>query len=280
MMDETTNRTLFRSSREDRFLPLALAVFWILSIPLWWVLASPASGPLAWAATVLSLAVAVPFAVRWHRARQSVAWAGDGLVFIRGRRSRTVDLASLTEAEVRPSSAVTRLRAGRRVFALSHRLVGAEQILGYLRLGRPDLFSSPEAPLRFRASPVSAVLVTALALAAGAAAWRTWAWAPGLSAAFALGAVLALVRLLFFLPRAYAFEPGQLRVAYWLGSRTRGRPATIREDAYAAAGAVFFRMRLDYPRRRPVVLDEGHLRDPLRPRASEVVRCLSAAEPS
>ena len=277
-MDETTNQTLFRSSREDRWIPLGLALLWGLTVPLWWFFPLGPGSHLAWGASAFGLAAGFLFARRWWRARQTVTWGDDRLVLTRGRRSTTVILAQLTAIDVRPASRWTRLRTPSRTWKISHRLLGTDELLFRLRLVRPDLFSGDPSQLRFRASSVEAGFILTLALASVVAAWRVGPFVPALAVVFVLGALVALVRVLVFLPRRFVVEPGRLRVSFWVGHRDRGRPLAFREDAYAAGGAVFFRMVLDYPRGK-VVLDEGHLVDPLRPRAGEVVRLLETPVP-
>lgn len=275
MTDETIVPARYRTGRGDRSIPLALGLVLAGSAPLlgWW------AGPLFWpwglaAAAAAGLGAAGAL-VKWWSARGTVLWSEtEGKIeFRRGKRSRTVDVASLIRVEVTPSSARARLwtEAGRH--RLSLRLVRAEVLLEKLRQLRPDLFPQPEDRLVLRRSSTPAVLQVLLAAGTGAAGLILSGWQPAVGLFFWAAAAYVTVRVLFFIPRAYELSPGVLTTRYWLRSRKWSQLQSIREEGYAAGGAVFFRMVLEYGPWK-VVLDEGQLRDPLRPRASLVIRLL------
>lgn len=270
MMDETTKPLPFRTGRGDRGIPLFLSLLLLVSVPLWWWAAGPAfPGPAA-GASALALGAALVGLARWRSALGSVSWEPDPdrLVFRRGRKVRTLFLADLTGVRVRPASVRTDLTAGLRKFRISHRLVRCEALLDRIRSSRPDLFPGPGETLRLRASAVEGLFTLALALASALAAGAVWSWSLPVAGVFVLGAVLALGRVLF-LPRAFTVGAGSLRVDRILGRRTWGRPRDLVHETHSAGGAVFYRIRLAYGR-RTLVLDEGHLTDPLRPWAGWV----------
>jgi hypothetical protein len=199
-----------------------------------------------------------------------VLWAGDLLEFRRGSRILTLDPDALTRIDVRPSSVRTRLEAGPHRWRLSHRLVRVDDLLDRLRLRRPDLFPEPGDELVYRTSAASALFQVALAAGTAGAGVALTGWLPWLGYFFFFAAVYAFFRVLVFIPRGYLVKSGSLTVLYWLRKKTWPRPQAVREDAYAAGGAVFFRMRFVFGQ-RSVVLDEGQLLAPLRPRAGWIV---------
>jgi len=235
-----------------------------------------ASGPYLWpwgaaALAVVAVGVAACFA-RWWQARETVAW-GEAVEFRRGSRVLALHPDALTAVDVRPAAVWTRLHAGPHRWTLSHRLVGAEELLGRLRLRRPDLFAEPGEALRLRVSSVAAVFQVVLAAGAAGAGWVLLPWLAWLGLGFEAAAAFALLRVVWYIPRLYVVGQGRLTVVYWLRRRVWGRPDTVREDAYAAGGAVFFKLHLGYSS-RAVVLDEGQLNDPLRPHAGWITRKL------
>ena len=127
----------------------------------------------------------------------------------------------------------------------------------------------PDGPLVLSVSSTAAVFQAALALGTAAAAWLLAPWQPWLGWALGASAALALFRVFWYIPRSYEVSQGTLTVRYGLRRRRWSHPRSIREDAYAAGGAVFFRMRLAFGA-RAVVLDEGQLRQPLRPLANQI----------
>jgi len=274
MRDDTIAPALYKTGQGDRAIPLTLALGGVVTVPLvlW------AAGPFWWpwgvvSAVVVALASMASLA-RWWQALETVVWSEGLLEFRRGNRVLTLNSSALTQVEVRPCAVHTRLRAGPHRWRLSHRLVRVEDLLDQLRLARPDLFAEAGDELSWRTSAVGSVFQTALGLATGLAAWLVAEWAPPLALVFAASAALALVRLFWSIPRAYTIREGSLTVHYLLRRKRWGRPRSIREDAYAASGAVFYRMRLMFGS-RSVVLDEGHLVRPLRPWADRVVAALS-----
>ena len=274
MLDDTIAPTRYRTGQGDRAIPLGLAVLGLLALPvLAWV-----SGPYLWpwgvAALLLALAGTVAALRRWWQARQTVSWGERALEFRRGNRLLTLDPEALTGVDVRPAAVRTLLEAGPFRWKLSHRLVRAEELLVRLRLRRPDLFAEPDGVLKLRASAVSAVFQLILAVGAAGAGLALSTWQPWLGIGFVVASVYAVFRVLWYIPRLYEIRPGTLIVSYWLRRRIWLRPDAIREDSYAAGGAVFFRLHLDFGP-RAVVLDEGQLNDPLRPQAAWITRQLS-----
>ena len=274
MLDDTIAPTRYRTGQGDRAIPLGLALLGLLTLPfLGWV-----SGVYLWpwgvGAILLVLAGTAAAFGRWWQARETVTWGERVLEFRRGNRLLTLDPDALTRIDVRPAAVKTRLEAGAERWKLSHRLVRAEELLGRLRRRRPDLFADPGVVLRLHASPVSSVFQLLLAAGAAVAGWALWFWQPWLGICFEIAALYALFRVFWYIPRSYEVEAGRLTVFYWLRRRGWHRPDAIREDSYAAGGAVFFRLHLDFGP-RTVVLDEGQLNDALRPQAAWIARQLS-----
>lgn len=276
VIDETIARTTFyRTGRGDRSIPLFLALLLLLCAPLFVVVAGPFAWPWGWGAALSSAVGAMASLVRWWRARRVVVWleADRALEVRSGRRRRLVPWDSFTKIDSRPSAVRTLLWCGRTPIRLSHRLVRVDELLERLRQRRPDLSPPFSDRLVFRRSLVVAGFQTGFALTTAVAGALMTPWQPWLGGLFAGASLYILLRILFFVPRAYVVTPGHLTTLYWLRRRSWGRPYTVREDGYAAGGAVFFRMVLDYGRWK-VALDEGHLRSPLRPLAGHVVHLL------
>jgi hypothetical protein len=206
---------------------------------------------------------------RWWRALETVSWVDGRLEFRRGTTVLTLDPDALTEIDSCPSAVRTRLRAGPHLWTLSHRLVRVDELLERLRNRRPDLFAAPEGPVVLTVSVTTAVFQAVLALGTAGAGWLLAPWQPWLGGALAAAAAFALFRVFWYIPRGYTVSEGSLTVRYALRRRVWPRPRSIREDAYAAGGAVFFRMRLAFGP-RSVVLDEGQLLQPLRPLADRI----------
>jgi hypothetical protein len=137
------------------------------------------------------------------------------------------------------------------------------------------LFAQTSQRIVLRRSEASAALQGLLALGTGVAGFILGGWEVWVGAFFGVAAVYVLARILFFIPRSFAVEPGAVTTQYWWRRKQWGRPEGIREDGYAAGGAVFFRMVLDYGSWK-VVFDEGQLLDPLRPVAGAIVHLLSS----
>lgn len=279
--DETiASATFYRTGRGDRSIPLFLALTLLFSGPLLVYVSGSFSWPWGWGSALLVTAGAAVSAVRWWRAHRVVVWQEDAqaLEFRSGQRRRVVPWASLTRIDTRPSAVRTRLWCGSTCFALSHRLVRADELLDRLRQRRPDLAPSASERLVFRRSSVVALFQTGFALLTAVAGALMVPWQPWVAGVFGVSALYIWLRILFFVPRAYVVTPGRLTTRYWLRQRTWGRPQAVREDGYAAGGAVFFRMVLDYGRWK-VTLDEGHLTTPLRPLAGAVVHHLLGPRP-
>jgi hypothetical protein len=259
----------YRRSLAERLTNLTLAVLFAVLAAVLTAFAGPfwiSYG--AWACAV-SLALAAVFAFRWAASHDSVSWvedeAGDRIVWRVWWRQRSLAVAALTEVRVVPCDLQTRLSAGKVRLVLSHKFLRFEDLLDRLRLSRPDLFPSPGDSLRLRTTPVGmlSLLIFAAGTAGAGALLGTWvAW---LAPLFFVVALVPLVRIVFFYPLEYRVVPGKVIVRYLARKRileTRHLRAQ-RQDAYAAAGAVFFLLRLEFPGQN-IVLDEGHLRDPLR----------------
>jgi hypothetical protein len=277
MSDETIEVILYRTGRVDRLVALGLGLLLAACLPLlWWV-----SGPFLWpwggGALFLAGLGAISALAWWWKALGTVCWVPgtESLEFRRGRRVRNLDLSALTRVEVRPSSVVTRLEAGGKVFRISHRLVRAEDLLDRLRRRRPDLFDVPGPQETFRVSSVGLVMTVFLALVTAGTGVLLADWKSAVGWVFFGGAGLTLGRALFFIPRAFVVGRGFLTEVFWLRRRTWRVPSSHQESLYAAGGAAFFRLRFDFGPRQ-VVLDEGSLLDPLRPRAGWVVQQLDS----
>ena len=206
--------------------------------------------------------------VRWWSARESVHWveASLQLEFRRGQRVIRLFVEDLTRIHTNPSAARTQLVAGKKTYWLSHKLIGVERLLDYLRKHRSDLVPVP-GRLQLHVSWARPLSMVLLAVGTAWTGLLLFEWTPWIGVVFGVGAGLLMLRILFFLPRAYLVEPQRLRVQYWLRWRTRRGSPSIWYESYAAGGAEFFRMRLKYGRTE-VNLDEGHLRDSLRPWAT------------
>lgn len=281
MQDETIAPTLYRTGRGDRSVPLVLGTFLALAAPaLGWF-----SGPFFWSwglpMTAVALLGAGAFLRRWRLSSRSVLWdeTRGCLQFRSGSRVRTLPWSELTRVVVSPSSVRTQLWAGKSRYVLSHRLVRAEVLLDKLRSQRPDLFPNRVEPLVFHRSSISAVLQGLLALGTGGTGVLLWPWQPWLAGLFLVAAAYVVTRVFFFIPRRFEIQSSGLTTRYWLRRRTWGRPRSLREDGYAAGGAVFFRMTLDYGPSR-VVLDDGQLLESLRPQAGQIVHLLCGPIPS
>jgi len=274
MKDETIAPIRYRTARGDRVIPLVLGLSGVASGPLLAWGAGPFLWPWGAAAVFLAGLAAVVALRRWWTARETVVWSGSSLELRRGNRGVILDADALTRVDVRPSSIHTLLEAGPLRWKLSHRIVRFDELLERLRLRRPDLFEVPGDTLRLRNSWVSSALQVALAAGTGAAGWVVWGWLPWLGVFFLTAAAYTFLRVWLFIPQAYEIGSETLVVKYWVRRKTWRKPQVVREDAYAAGGAVFFRMRFEFGS-RSVVLDEGQLRQPLRPRAEWIVSRLS-----
>jgi hypothetical protein len=270
MSAQTIARVTYRTGKVDRSAALGLAFLLLAAAPgLVW-----ASGPFVWPWGACACALAVFGAagafVWWRRASLCVSWdpQRSELEFLRPRRG--LDLGDVKKIEVRPAQMATVLWEGSKSYRISHRLVGFETLLDTLRERRPELFPLPESDAAFRVSQVStltSLALGALTLAAGVVL-APWVW--GWGWVFGAGALLVWIRVLFVMPRSYLVGAGTLTVKYWFGRRTYRGVTSFRETSYAAAGALFFRLRLEFGR-RTVVLDEGQLLDPLRPHSTWVL---------
>jgi hypothetical protein len=275
MLDDTIAPALYRTGKGDRAIPFALSLLGLAALPvLAWL-----SGPYLWPWGVAALAVVAAgtaaFFARWRQAKETVTWDEAAVEFRRGRRVLTLDPDALTAVDVRPAAVWTRLDAGPHRWKLSHRLVGADELLDRLRRRRPDLFPEPGEELTLRVSAAVAVFQVVLAAGAVGAGWLLLPWQPWLGVGFGLAGAFAFFRVLLYIPRLYKVGDGRLVVVYWLRRRVWRRPDSVREDSYAAGGAVFFRLQLCYSS-RAVVLDEGQLNDPLRPRAGWITQKVMA----
>ena len=274
MKDETIAPTRYRTGGGDRSIPLVLGLLGLVALPfLGW-----GAGRFLWpwglgAMTLVALSAGWALR-RWWTARETVFWSGENLEFRRGGRIFAIDPDALTRIAVRPSHVHTLLEAGPLRWRLSHRIVRVDELLDRLRLRRPDLFQVPGETLRLGNSWVSGVLQMVLA---GGTAWAGWVisgWLPWLGVLFGIAAVYTFLRVLVFIPRRYQISDETLVVHYCVRKKTWRKPQAVREDAYAAGGAVFFRMRFEFGS-RSVVLDEGQLRESLRPLAGWIVSRLS-----
>jgi len=276
-MDDTIAPAVYRTGRGDRAIPLTIAAAAASA-----GLASALfSGPAFWPWGLGGLAAGVLCAAgalaRWSVGRRSARWhEAEGQLELRGggppRFFRADELVSV---RIRPAAGFTELRTAAASGRLPHRLVRVDRLLDRLRERRPDLFPTPADRLVLPVSAADlAVLAGSVAATAGAG-WLLYPWKPWVGVLFVLGAGGGALRLLFGVPRSYVVTEGVLTVNRVIGRRRwRGSPTAIREDAYAAGGAVFFRMRLSWGR-RTVVLDEGHLAGPLRPHAGWIVHRLA-----
>jgi hypothetical protein len=280
-MDDTIAPSLYRTGKGDRAIPFGLGSVLAVCVPVLGILSGPYLWPWGTGAMVLTASVAAGAFVRWWSAMGSVQWReiDTTLVFRRGRRERSVACEDLDRVRVVPAAARTTLGAGSRQFVLSHRLVRVERLLDRLRALRPDLFPVPGDVQRFRASWSGVVTLGVLALGTAGAGLVLAPWQPWVGGLFFASAGLVVLRALWSVPRAYLIGSGRITVLYLVRKRTWNRPTAVREDAYPAGGAVFFRMRFDY-QGRTLVLDEGILTDPLRPWAGWIVHQLAAPEPS
>jgi hypothetical protein len=217
----------------------------------------------------LSLVAAIVFASRWAASHDSVSWVeaedGDHIVWRAWGRAKSVAVARLTAVRVIPCDMKTILTEGSLRLSLSHKFLRFEDLLDRLRVAREDLFPQPGDVLTLRSTPVG--ILSLIIFAAGTAGTGTLlgTWAFWLSPVFYLAALVPLVRIVFFYPLKYSIVPGKLIVQY-LARRSVLETRHLlgqKQDVYAAAGAVFFLLRLEFPGQN-VVLDEGHLRDPLR----------------
>jgi len=279
MKDETIGSTLYRTGRGDRVIPATLAVILVAAAGL-----AAASGPWWWPWGVSTMALCLAGAgvatARWYSALESVRWdeGTASLVFSRGRTQVFVPWAALTSVDSRPSSVRTLLAVGRQRYRLSHRLVRIGELLDHLRVQRPDLFPAPAGTVVLRRSAVPALFQ--LAYAGGTALTglllSTWwtPWGPLLG----LAGVYIVFRVGFFIPRRYEVGHESLVVRYWLRRRRWGRPDSVRQDAYAAGGAVFSVLEIRYGADR-VVLDEGQLVDALRPWSEALIHRLVPPRP-
>lgn len=274
MQDETIAPILYRTGRGDRWIPLVVAglLFFAAPVLAWW------SGPFFWPwGLAISTGVLLGGAGalrRWTKARRVVLWdeAGQGIEF-RGGSVRRLAWSELTRVVVTPSAVRTRLWVGSRCFSLSHRLVKAESLLDKLRAARPDLFPLAPGRLVFHRSSASAVLQLFLALGTAVSGWLLFPWQPWVGGAFVGASVYVVGRILFSIPRCFEVDATGLTTRYWLRWRRWGLPQGLREEGYAAGGAVFFRMVLEYPGAR-VVLDEGQLTTALRPLSDRLFHLL------
>ena len=279
MVDQTIEPVLYRTGGADRSLAFALAGVLLASLPLLGWLSGPFLWPWGWGA-MIPVGVGAFFASSWGwQSTGSVLWVPkhSSLEFRSGRKIRIVALEALTHVKVCPSEVVTRLEEGDQEFRLSHRLVGAEDLLDHLRRERPDLFPAPGLQAKFRVSAVGAMTTMFLALLTLVAALVLGVWQPFVGWIFLAGALLVAGRVLFFMPRAFIVGPGFLVQEFWGRRKKWSSPTGHREQVYAAGGAVFFRMRFDFGTRK-VVLDEGFLIDPLKPAAAWMVEQLRVAE--
>ncbi len=276
MTDETTAPARY-PGRDGRILPLVLGLGGLAALPV----VFGASGPFLWpwgaGVLVLLAGGVVAAAMRWRSARESVHWAEDRWELRRGWEVVRIDLGALTRVDNQPCAARTRLTSGRLNRTLSHRLVGIEDLLDGLRQRRPDLFPEPGDRLTLTRSALPAVFQVLLAAASAGAGWILAGWQPWLGLFFAAAGGYSLLRVFWFIPRGYVVQAGALTVLYGWRSKTWRHPRAVHEDSYAAAGAVFFRMRFDFGR-WSVTLDEGQLRQPLRPRARWILAALTAEE--
>jgi len=277
-MDETIAPSLYRTGRGDRAIPLGLGLFTLsTSALLAW-----ATGPffLPWGAALLGVGMAVATLGFWRAwvARRTVTWdETQGVLEFRQSRVTSVAVADLAGVEVRPAWARTYLRTPGKTLVLSHRIVGVERLLDRVRRRRPDLFPVPE-PLRFRASWVGLGTLVLLAAGTAGAGWVLGSWWAPVGTVFGVASALVVLRALWSVPRAFVVDPGRLTVRYLVRRKVWKGPTAYREEAYPAAGAVFFRMRIEFGGRW-VTLDEGDLLDPLRPWAGLVVRRLDSSPP-
>lgn len=280
-MDDTIAPSLYRTGKGDRAIPFGLGSVLTACVPALGVLSGPYLWPWGAVGMVLTAGGALGAFARWWSAMGAVQWReiDTTLVFRRGRRERSVACEDLDRVRVVPAAARTTLTAGSRTFVLSHRLVRVERLLDRLRALRPDLFPEPGAVMRLRASWSGVATLGVLALGTAGAGVVLAPWQPWVGGLFFASAVLVVLRALWSVPRAYLMGPGRITVLYLVRKQTWHRPAAVREDAYPAGGAVFFRMRFD-DRGRTLILDEGTLTDPLRPWAGWIVRQLEVPEPS
>ena len=213
---------------------------------------------------------------RWTQARRPVAWFEDPgrIDFIRGRTVESLDVRTLDRVEVCPSAVRTKLTAVGRTIVLSHRLLRVELLLDRLRARRPDLFPEPDNSVNLRYSKVGFAFTVLLAAGAGLAGALVFPWGPWAGGVFYSGGFAILVRALLFVPLGCTVSPAGMVIRYLLRKKNWGRTNLVREDGYAAGGAVFFRMHLHFGN-RTVVLDEGSLTDPLRPLAGWIARQLA-----
>lgn len=275
-MDETIAPSLYRTGRGDRAIPLGLGLFTLVSS----LVLAGATGPyfVPWGLVLLGLGLGVAglgFYRSWV-AHRTIRWDQDRRVITlaRGRRATSVSLVDLVDVRVQPASARTRLVTPTKVLVLSHRLVGVERLLDRVRSLRPDLFPVPD-PLVFRASWAGQGTLFALATGTAVVAVVLGEWWAPVGTVFAASAALVVLRALWSVPRSFTVEPGRLVVRFLVRKKVWAGPTAYREEAYPAAGAVFFRMRIEFGG-RSVVLDEGDLVDPLRPWAGLVIRRLDS----
>jgi len=272
MRDETIERVLYRTGAADRSFALGLAGLLGVCLPLFGWAAGPFLKPWGLVALGMMALGMVGEGVWWWRSLATVVWLAQdgGLQFAGGRKGLILAFDELTRVVVRPSEITTWLEAGDRSVKISHRLVGFEDFLDRLRQRRPDLFPPPEVVARFRVSQVGTTATLLLALATTGVGLLIFPWQPGVGVIFFGGALLAVGHAFFFSPRSFVVGPGSLTEVFWFRKKTSRGVISQQESFHAASGAVFFRMRFNFGKRK-VVLDEGSLLDPLRPWAEWVV---------
>ena len=260
----------YRHSAQERYTNLALSLLFVgVSVSLavfsgsFWI-------PLGLLGMVGTALVSLVFANRFFDSHELVQWDPEGPALICSVRGqvRRVELANVSSVRVVPCALKTTLVVETSKLVLSHKLIGFEDLLEQVRQARPDLFPAPGDTLRLRSTLVG--IVSLLLFSAGTALTGTLldGWLPWLGPLFYAVALVPLVRIVFFYPLEYRICRGKVIVRYpgRCKTLTTGKLKKVHQETYASAGSVFFVLRLEFVGHH-VVLDEGYLRDSLRPRA-------------
>ena len=280
IMAETIVPDRYRIGRGDRVISFLLGILSVLSIPFFWWASGPYWWPWGMGVEGLLLVFAALAFRRWWSARESVHWVEQEncLEFRQGNRTQSFELAALTRVRTLPAQARTLLQVGKHRRWLSHRLINVEFLLERLRTLRPDLCPFPEGRLKLRSSKTTVVALAILSLATAGVGWQLLSWVTAIGVVFLAGALFVILRILLLVPQKFVLGPGYLRVVYLVRWKTWKGTPEIHQDRYVAGGAVFFRMRLKFGKKR-VDLDEGQLIDPLRPWVGWIVECWSFPRP-
>ncbi len=260
----------YRRSVAERLTNLTLSLMFFLAAGIALAFSGEFWSPFGAMAFVVFAGAGTAVAVHWISSLERVEWRdsdeGSVLTVRSWGRKKSILLTALTSVNVIPCTMETRLRTEATRLTLSHKLLQFEQLLEQLRSERPDLFRVPTDLLVLRSSRIGILSLLLLGLGTAVAGLVLSSWQPWTGPVFYFAALVPVIRIVFFYPLAYRIIPGRLVIRYLARQKVYDSRQLKRQkrDLYAAGGAVFFLIRLEFSQ-TTVVLDEGYLRDPVRP---------------